>query len=351
VNCFILYPRGKVSEVQERQMTSIPDENVHCINIEGCFDDAQAIVKAAFADVAFREEVKLGAINSINWARILAQITYYFYAWLRVTDDHACDKEAARINFAVPTGNFGDILAGYYAKMMGLPVGRLVICANENDVLHRFLTEGVYTKKTSKLTIAPSMDISVSSNFERYLFYLADKNASVLATWMKTFESTGVLSLPDDLISVARSEFASHSSSEADIVKAMRSVWDAENYLVCPHTATAVVAVRALGMPPGTTVCLATAHAAKFEDAMSKALVGLPLPVRPPLLEEVFHLPLRSYSLKNSLADVKQFMLKKLGKSSGNFLSSPAFLAVASVVAAVGLGLFITSSASRRFPR
>ena len=168
VNCFIMYPNGKVTEVQERQMTTIPDANVHCICIDdGDFDDCQAIVKAAFADASFRDEVKLGAINSINWARVLAQITYYFYSWLRVTDANPGKAHISKLNYAVPTGNFGDILAGYYAKRMGLPVDRLVVCANENDVLHRFLQTGVYRKSPATLTIAPSMDISISSNFER----------------------------------------------------------------------------------------------------------------------------------------------------------------------------------------
>jgi len=154
---------------------------------------------------------------------VLAQITYYFYAWLQVTDSskwiRAADQSHAanKVNFAVPTGNFGDILAGYYAKRMGLPVGRLVVCTNENDVLHRFLSEGVYSKRPARLTIAPSMDISVSSNFERYLYHLSGDNASKLAEMMRTFESTGEMTVPPNLLEVAREEFASHASSESDI--------------------------------------------------------------------------------------------------------------------------------------
>jgi threonine synthase len=174
-------------------MTSILSDNVHCISIDGDFDAAQLLVKDSFADPVFREEVKLGAINSINWGRILAQITYYFYSWLRVTDQAVADgKTPPKINYAVPTGNFGDILAGFYAKKMGLPVDKLVVCANENDVLHRFLETGIYHKIAATLTIAPSMDISVSSNFERYLFYLAGGNAETLASWMDSFESSGM---------------------------------------------------------------------------------------------------------------------------------------------------------------
>lgn len=347
VNCFILYPRGKVTEIQEKQMITIPDENVHCVNIEGDFDDCQAIVKAAFADVSFRNEVKLGAINSINWARVLAQITYYFYAWLRVTDPISATASANdKVNFAVPTGNFGDILAGYYAKQMGLPVGRLVVCTNENDVLHRFLRDGVYSKKPATLTIAPSMDISVSSNFERYLFYLADKNASKLAGWMREFEKTGELTLSNDLLQLARTEFASHPSSETDITTAMKSVWDSENYLVCPHTATAVEAVRVLGMPPNNTVCLATAHPAKFEEAVSKALQGEVSPPRPAELELLFSLKTRTSALPNSLLAVQKFMRTKLPSSRS--VSISFIIASAGILAAVTAGLFIVSTSTRR---
>lgn len=190
-------------------MTTIVDENIHCISIEvyviifpcantftflflqGDFDDAQAIVKNAFADEGFRKEVNLGAINSINWARVLAQITYYFYSWLRVTETAG---ESAKLNFAVPTGNFGDILAGYYAKRMGLPIDKLIICTNENDVLHRVMETGIYCKNPAVITIAPSMDISVSSNFERYLFHLSGDNSELLNGWMHEFETTGEFS-------------------------------------------------------------------------------------------------------------------------------------------------------------
>jgi len=208
VNCFILYPKGKVTDIQERQMTSILDSNVHCIHLDTDFDGCQKIVKDAFNDTTFRNDVKLGAINSINWARILAQITYYFYAWLRVTDDYEDSAYLPKINFVVPTGNFGDILAGYYAKQMGLPVDKLVVATNQNDVLHRFLKTGTYRRDLSVVTLAPSMDISVSSNFERYLFYLAG-NTTILTQWMNDFESTGSITVPKKAYKKAISEFTS----------------------------------------------------------------------------------------------------------------------------------------------
>merc|ERR1719230_812492 len=171
-----MYPKGKVTEIQEKQMVTIPDANVRCMQVEGDFDDCQALVKSAFADVNFRKQVNLGAINSINFARVLAQITYYFQSWLQITSKSGNSR--AKLSFVVPTGNFGDILAGYYAKQMGLPVDKLVVATNSNDVLHRFLETGAYTKIPTTPTIAPSMDISVSSNFERYLYYLAGSNGS-----------------------------------------------------------------------------------------------------------------------------------------------------------------------------
>ena len=160
VDCIILYPAGRVSEIQERQMTTVQDDNIHCVAIAGgTFDDCQDIVKASFNDAAFRDSVSLGAVNSINWCRVLAQTTYYFWSYLRITD---MEKNVTKVNFSVPTGNFGDILAGYYAKRMGLPVGDLIVATNENDILHRFFTKGEYHRENIRETISPSMDICVS---------------------------------------------------------------------------------------------------------------------------------------------------------------------------------------------
>ena len=276
-------------------------------------------MKAAFADARFRDEVKLGAINSINWARVLAQITYYYFSWLRVTDHIPITEMKPLINFAVPTGNFGDILAGYYAKRMGLPVGSLIVCTNENDVLHRFLTTGKYTNSPSHLTIAPSMDISVSSNFERYLFYLAEENAGTLESWMRIFETTGELAIPQHLLEKAKEEFKSFPSHETDIVQAMRSVFDSENYLVCPHTATAVVACRALKTPSATTVILATAHPAKFEEAVNLALVNRTHPKRPKEINALFSLPTRVTRIPASLPQVQRFVrARRIGKGGSS---------------------------------
>lgn len=342
VNCFILYPLGKVTAIQEKQMTTIPDTNVHCINVDGDFDDCQALVKAAFNDETFRKDVQLGAINSINWARVLAQITYYFYSWLRITGDEITESnymvkaksgkmKPTALSFAVPTGNFGDILAGYYAKRMGLPVDKLVVCTNENDVLHRFLETGVYRKDPASLTIAPSMDISVSSNFERYLLYLADEDTTRLAAWMHEFETKGEMRVDATLLERARQEFASYASSRDGIISTMREVFDKEGYLVCPHTATAVVGVRGLKMDPLRTVVLATAHPAKFEEACQLALTGSRVtPPRPAELQALFALATRSSHLRNDQKAVQGFVRGKIGKQPSGL--------VAGVAAVLGLG-------------
>lgn len=309
VNCFILYPKGKVSDIQERQMCSIQDENVHCVQVEGNFDDCQALVKKAFADPAFRKEVNLGAINSINWARVMAQITYYFYSWLQITKPGSTKP----IHYAVPTGNFGDILAGYYAKCIGLPVGKLVIATNQNDVLHRFMESGKYTKLVCNPTIAPSMDISVSSNFERYLYYLADENASMLAGWMSTFEKSGNIAVNEKQWNVAKSEFASYAADAKEIVTTMTEMYEKESYLLCPHTATAAAAIPAMhkktkSYPSDTTVVLATAHPAKFEDAMDLALGKNHGTPRPEALEILFSMERRRYLVANDVGKVKEFV-------------------------------------------
>ena len=310
-------------------------------------------MKAAFADEAFRNEVNLGAVNSINWARVLAQITYYFYSWLRVlaqityyfyswlrvTDGYsvhsahggsatsaagAGDVPASdtpttpttpEVLFAVPTGNFGDILAGYYAKRMGLPIGQLMICTNQNDVLHRFFQTGEYRKAPAVATVAPSMDISVSSNFERYLYYLADESGEELAQWMQRFESTGVLTVSAAQLQRARHDFCSFAATGDVLVSTMTGLFDREGYLVCPHTATAVAGVQDFlrphhGHTDAIPVCLATAHPAKFEEAVRLALKGSTRtpPPRPAELEALFGQATRKTLLASSLAEVQAFV-------------------------------------------
>lgn len=297
-------------------------------------------MKAAFADETFRSEVHLGAVNSINWARVLTQITYYFYSWLRVTDSldrtaNNCDN-TPDVLFAVPTGNFGDILAGYYAKRMGLPIGQLMICTNQNDVLHRFFQTGEYRKAPAVPTAAPSMDISVSSNFERYLYYLADESGEELAGWMERFESTGSLTVSPAQLQRARHDFCSYASYGDDALHStMRDLFDKEGYLVCPHTATAVAGVQnflqmqqeqqeatAGEAEAGSTrtkvipVCLATAHPGKFEAASRMALKDSvhPAPPLPAELQGLFGLDCRKVVMENSLTEVQAFVRRNVMK-------------------------------------
>jgi len=307
VDCVILYPRGRVSEIQERQMATVADSNIHCLAVDGTFDDCQDLVKASFADSKFRDRVKLGAVNSINWCRVLAQTTYYFWSYLRVTDQ---SKDKSSVNFSVPTGNFGDILAGYYAKRMGLPVGKLIVATNENDILHRFFTKGEYHRYDIAQSISPSMDICVSSNFERYLYHLADEDAVILESWMKAFESTGKLTITGKKLDEARRDFLSARADTSQTLKTIHQYYEKYGYMLCPHSAVGVNAIQQLGEVNFSTVCLATAHWAKFPDACKRAVD--PLPTLPLELLRLYNLPMRSTNSPNSLQTVEKIMEERI---------------------------------------
>ncbi|KAL3816569.1 hypothetical protein ACHAXA_003809 [Cyclostephanos tholiformis] len=311
VDCIILYPKGRVSEIQERQMTTVPDDNIHCVAVDGTFDDCQDIVKACFADSAFRDAVHLGAVNSINWCRVLAQTTYYFWSYLRVTDQLGVGGDAAmEVNFSVPTGNFGDVLAGYYSKRMGLPVGKLIVATNENDILHRFFSRGEYHREDIRETISPSMDICVSSNFERYLYHLAGDDPSTLASWMSAFESTGKLTLTGKRLDEARKDFVSARADTASTLETIRRYHDEHGYMLCPHSAVGVNAVGQLGMANASTVCLATAHFAKFGDACQLAVD--PLPEIPIELSRLWKMKTRSSECPNDVRVVQAFLERRI---------------------------------------
>ena len=271
VHCFILYPLGRTSKIQEAQMCSVPDENVHALALKDAFfDDCQKIVKDLFADTAFRTKHSLGAVNSINWARIVAQITYYFYTALRLAD-----KAEAAPAFSVPTGNFGDILAGWYAKQMGCPCRALLVATNANDILARFFATGKYERPPSaQETVAPSMDICVSSNFERFIYHCGGDNPAKLAKLMRDFEQTGSFSADDALHRRARAEMIADSVLEPAILETIKR-WHAKTgYVLDPHTACGVAAAtnKAAYLARGPVVCLACAHHAKFPDAVKKAI-------------------------------------------------------------------------------
>jgi len=335
IHCIILFPNGRVSAIQERQMTTITDENIHCVAIDGTFDDCQDIVKASFNTPSFRDKVHLGAVNSINWCRVLAQTTYYFWSYLRVTDKH---KDVSEVHFSVPTGNFGDVLAGYYAKKMGLPVGKLIVATNENDILHRFFTKGEYHRETIAHSISPSMDICVSSNFERYLFHLAGNDSAKLGKWMKDFESTHELTLSGDLLRKAQADFDSARADTDMTLKTISEYNDKYKYVLCPHSAVGVNAIHQLSLVSEATVCLATAHEGKFPAAVSRAVSPLPTP--PPELAALHTLPTRRTELPKDLKVVQDFVEKCVFEESGSGWKTVAKTMVlgATVAAAVAIG-------------
>ena len=283
IRIFVMHPHGRVSPVQERQMTTVLDANVCNLAVDGTFDDCQNIVKELFGDLAFRDVCKLGAVNSINWARVLAQIVYYFYAAFRVQ----VTTGAAKVRFSVPTGNFGDIFAGYVALKMGLPIDKLVLATNETDILARYFKTGVYSMGAVAPTLSPSMDIQVASNFERYLYYLAGGDASAVKRWMAEFKATGMLKPdvpPQDCIVAGR-------GTTESTLNVIRAFWETYAYLLDPHTAVGVAVGLCNLAEDAPMICLATAHPAKFGDAIQQA-TGLDL-AHHPVLDGLADLPTR----------------------------------------------------------
>ncbi|MBF0460537.1 MAG: threonine synthase [Magnetococcales bacterium] len=264
IHIFILHPHQRVSPVQERQMTTVLDANVHNVAIRGSFDDGQRIVKNLFNDLAFREQYQLGAINSINWARILAQTVYYFFAWGQLS----AGNPHRRVSFSVPTGNFGDIFAGYLAYRMGLPVERLILATNRNDILTRFFQEGLYGTGQVQPTLSPSMDIQRASNFERYLYYLLDEEAAQVTRLMAELEETGRIVVAQSKREAAAALFVARAVSEEETLEQMRSFYQSTGYVLDPHTAVGVKAAEAYP----DAICLATAHPAKFGAAVCQAI-------------------------------------------------------------------------------
>ncbi len=302
IDIFILHPHQRVSPIQERQMTTVLDENVHNIAIKGTFDDGQSIVKQLFNDLEFKEEYSLGAVNSINWARILAQVVYYFYAWGRVTEANP----NRRLTFSVPTGNFGDIFAGYIAMRMGLPVEKLILATNRNDILTRFVNSGVYAAQQVHHTRSPSMDIQISSNFERYLYYLMDEDPAKVRELMDNMAQEGRLEVSEDKQERVRKLFQAKAVGETETLDQIRITYRYSKYILDPHTA---VGVKAADGIPGT-VCLATAHPAKFGDAVKEA-IGIE--AEPPLsLRGLMDKETRCALLEADGAVVKRFMQNTL---------------------------------------
>ncbi|MFB0610890.1 threonine synthase [Aurantiacibacter poecillastricola] len=281
VDIFMLHPKGRVSDVQRRQMTTVRAPNVHNLAIEGSFDDAQAMVKRMFGDEAMAAtrggRFRISAVNSINWARLMAQVVYYFAAALQLGAPHR------KVAFSVPTGNFGDVFAGYVAAQMGLPIERLIVATNVNDILHRALSTGDYSTGTVTPTAAPSMDIQVSSNFERLLFDLGGRDGLSMAEQMRGFETSKAMQLSNSQREGAASLFSSARIEPDAMAMAMSWACDECGYVLDPHTAIGFEAARQTGIARGVpVVTLATAHPAKFRDAVERATGA-----RPPLPRRV----------------------------------------------------------------
>ncbi len=306
VDVFILFPEGRVSDVQRRQMTTPSEANVHALALRGDFDDCQARLKDMFNDFAFRDEVRLAGVNSINWARVLAQVVYYFTAAVSLGAPHR------EIDFTVPTGNFGDIFAGYIARRMGLPIGRLVIATNLNDILHRALETGIYETRGVKPSISPSMDIQVSSNFERALFDALGREGEAVAQLMDELKATGRFTIPQGALEALREVFASGRASEEETTATIRRLYESTGQILCPHSAVgAKVALEHLRAPV-PMVSLATAHPAKFPDAV-EAATG----IRPPLpgrMADLHECKERVSEVENDLAALQALIRERIAR-------------------------------------
>ena len=303
VDIFIMYPKGRVSPLQELQMTTVADDNVHCIELEGSFDDCQNIMKTVFADADYKAKYQLGAVNSVNWARVLAQIVYYGYASLRHPEPSV---------FCVPTGNFGNVFAAYLAKRMGFPIKHLLVATNDNDILARFFATGTYARGTMHQTISPAMEIQVASNFERFLYYHFGQDSARLTQFMEDFAAQGQAGIGAP---PAEALMSSVAVNREQTLAAMREVNEQFGYTLDPHTAVGYYAAKRLteqseehsGAP---VVVVGTAHPAKFPEAVEEATGSEPTH---PTLSALHGLPKRSHPLPCDIEAVKAYLVSSLG--------------------------------------
>ncbi len=302
VDVFILFPHGRVSEVQRRQMTTPVEANVHALALEGHFDDCQARVKDMFNDFDFRDGVRLAGVNSINWARVLAQVVYYFSSAVSLGAPHR------PVSFTVPTGNFGDIFAGYIARRMGLPIERLVVATNQNDILHRCLTSGAYVTDGVVPTISPSMDIQVSSNFERALFDVYDRDGAAVAQLMDELKQGGGFHVSQGALERLREVFGSGRASEDETSATIQRLRKTTGELLCPHSAVGVHVAEAQPASATPMITLATAHPAKFPDAVEAATGERP--GLPPRMADLYERSERVTPVANDL-DVLEDLIKQ----------------------------------------
>ncbi|MBT6138388.1 MAG: threonine synthase [Rhodospirillaceae bacterium] len=314
IDCFILFPNDRVSEVQRRQMTTVQADNVHSIALEGTFDDCQDMLKALFNDMEFRDRHNLSAVNSINWARLMPQIVYYFWA---ATALGAPDRPVA---FAVPSGNFGNVFSAYAAKNMGLPIERLMVGSNRNDILTRFFTGGTMQVTGVEPSLSPSMDIQVSSNFERLLFDLYDRDGPAVADVLTKFRETGSFTVSQGMLERAQELFEGHATDDTETTRVIAETWKRTAEIIDPHTAVGVdhaMAARAAGRiaAPVPIISLACAHPAKFPDAVEAAIGS-----RPPLpkhMADLLERPERMTVLANDKAAVSGFIAEHVAGGKG----------------------------------
>ena len=301
IDIVILYPKGRVSDVQRRQMTTVDSPNVRTVAIDGTFDDCQDLVKAMFNHAEFRESQNLSAVNSINWARVMAQVVYYIEATRRI---------AGPIDVTVPTGNFGNVLSGWIAKQLGAPIRHLVVASNQNDILTRFFESHAMTVTGVHPTLSPSMDIQVSSNFERLLFEMNNRDGAVTREQLSRFRERGSLSVePDQFEKWIAPTFRAARATDHDTLATIRSVYESTGMLIDPHTAVGVAAGRAFAEDGVPMLTLATAHPAKFPDAVERATGERP--ALPEHLADLFDRPERTTDLPNDLAAVEAFVASK----------------------------------------
>ncbi|SDO54685.1 threonine synthase [Paenibacillus sp. yr247] len=299
----ILHPHQKVSKVQELQMTTVDDTNVLNLSVEGTFDDCQRIIKELFADIEFKHRYHLRAINSINIARILAQTVYYFYAYFQLVKN----DQAEKVNFSVPTGNFGDIFAGYLAQKMGLPIHKLILATNENNILERFVQEGVYQPGEFRGTYSPSMDIQVASNFERYLFYLYGEDAQAVSAIMDQFKAEGRVVIPADKLQAVQADFAAYGVQNDECLDTISEYYEKYAYLLDPHTACGVAAADKLAVAGEVTVALSTAHPAKFDESIRLRNIEQAYPQQ---IQALFDMPQFQTVVGGSNDEIKDQLVK-----------------------------------------
>ncbi len=296
LNIFVLHPHNKISSVQRKIMTTYGEKNVFNIAVKGNFDDCQNLVKSMFSDLEFSRSINMSGVNSINWARIIAQSVYYFYAYFK-------SKNNSELNFSVPTGNFGDIYAGYLAKKIGLPIGKLIVATNKNDILHRAISKGDYKIKKVEETYSPSMDIQIASNFERLLYDLNEKNSEKTHENMKRIKNNDY-HLEEDTIKKINVDFLSERLSEDETLKEIRETYNKNKYILDPHTAIGLGAAKKLKI--NNCIVLATAHPAKFPDAIIKSINQ-----KTELPNELLHINNKKENFEiidNSLEKIKEYI-------------------------------------------